>query len=76
MPSLLIRPSLLQNIRQLSTKPVCFNLFELFAEDHLVSQRLSDDMQLNIPFVVKIGKVQKKLLGLTRFLPMYTPTQY
>lgn len=67
MASLLIRPSLLQNDWQLSTKPVRFNLFELFAEDHLVSQRLSDDMQLNIPLVVKIDKVQKKGLGLTCF---------
>ncbi len=50
IPSLLIRPGPPQNVNQLSTKNTSFS------GHHLDSQRLSDDMQLNISSLVKSGR--------------------
>ncbi len=69
VPSLLIRPGLPQNVCQLSTKTISF------AEHHLDSQQLSDDMQLNISSLVKLG-FQRKLQCLTWFWHTNTLTQY
>ncbi|RCU35057.1 hypothetical protein DVA81_18185 [Acinetobacter baumannii] len=54
MPSLLIRPSLPQNIGQLSMRPTSF------AEHHLDNQRLNDDMRLYMSSLVKFGRGPEK----------------
>ena len=54
MPSLLIRPGFLQNVGQLFTKPT------LFSGHHLDSQRLNEDMRLNMSSLVRFGRGPEK----------------